>query len=71
MPNRLFLVKGTEQLLTQWTQAELTKNFSGILWLAVDPNGKAHLYTGPGFRPPAEARGQDVRGGLFARKPAP
>src|SRR5437762_11498166 len=29
VPNNLFLVKVTEELLTEWTKAELTGNFSG------------------------------------------
>jgi hypothetical protein len=69
MPNNLFLMKGTEQLMTQWTQAELKKNFTGDLWLAVDQNRSAHLYPGKGYRPPPETIGQGVPGGLFLREP--
>jgi len=70
MPNSLFFTKGTEQQLTQWTQAALMKNFSGDLWLAADQGGSGHLYSGQGIRPPPETRGQRVLGGLFVRKPA-
>jgi hypothetical protein len=68
MPNSLFMT-AKEQLLTQWTQAELRKNFSGDTWLAADQNGLGHLYSGPGITPPREAAGQRVLGGLFLRKP--
>jgi hypothetical protein len=68
LPNNLFLVKGTEQFLTLWTQAYMKENFRGDLWLAVDQNGKGRLLTGgEGIRPPRVEAGERVVGGLFVR----
>jgi hypothetical protein len=68
LPNSLFFVKGTEQFLTQWTQAYMKDNFKADLWLAVDQNGKSRLLTGgEGIRPPRVEPGERVLGGLFVR----
>jgi 4-amino-4-deoxy-L-arabinose transferase-like glycosyltransferase len=68
LPNRLFFLKGTEQLLTQWTQSELLTNYTGDLWLASGADGSGHLYHGEGVKPPPEAAGKRVLGGLFLRR---
>jgi 4-amino-4-deoxy-L-arabinose transferase-like glycosyltransferase len=69
LPNSLFLVKGTEQFLTQWTQNYMKENFKADLWLAVDQNGKGRLLTGgDGIIPPRLPPGERVLGGLFLRK---
>jgi hypothetical protein len=68
LPNQLFFLKGTEQLLTQWTQSELLTNCTGDLWLASGVDGSGHLYYGEGVKPPADAAGKRVLGGLFLRR---
>ncbi|HWX23241.1 MAG TPA: glycosyltransferase family 39 protein [Candidatus Binatia bacterium] len=68
MPNRLFLLPGSEQFFTRWAFSYLRSNFRADSLLTVDSNGAIQLLTAPEGQQPSLPKGQQMMASLLIRK---